>query len=134
MARPKASELTARELEIMHVFWEHGEMSIADLQQQLAASGRELAYTTVATLVKILHEKAYVKQTNGARPFRYRPSKSFREVSGKLLKDVMQRVFGGSREALLVRLMEQDELSAKEREVLKRLIKGKQPESCDNAE
>jgi BlaI family transcriptional regulator, penicillinase repressor len=133
MARPKAKELTERELEIMHVFWEQGELSIADLQAQLAETGRELAYTTVATLVKILHEKSYIKQTNDSRPFRYRPSKSFREVSGKLLKDVLQRVFGGSREALLVRLMEQNELSAKEREVLKRLMKGKQPNPGDDA-
>jgi predicted transcriptional regulator len=134
MARPKAKELTERELEIMHAFWDSGEMSIADLQQALAERGRELAYTTVATLVKILHEKGYLKQTNTARPFRYRPLKSFREVSGKLLKDVMQRVFGGSREALLVRLMEQKELTAKEREVLQRLIQDKRPSGSADAE
>ena len=132
MARPKAKELTERELEIMHMFWQHGEMSIADVQLQLAESGRELAYTTVATLVKILDEKEFVKQINASRPFRYRPVKSYREVSGRLLKDLVQRVFGGSREALLMRLMEQRKLSAKEIEVLEKLMGGNKADSIDD--
>lgn len=132
MARPKAKELTERELEIMHMFWEHGEMSIADVQQQLTDSGRELAYTTVATLVKILNEKDFLKQTNDARPYRFRPVKSYREVSGRLLKDLMQRVFGGSREALLMRLMEQRKLSASEIAVLEKLMRGQKAEPCDD--
>lgn len=133
MARPKAKELTQRELEIMHVFWEQGEQSIADVQSQLSQSGRPLAYTTVATLVKILEEKEFIRLTNQSRPFRYRPAKSYRDVSGRLLKDLVQRVFGGSREALLMRLMEQRKLSAKERELLERLVRGTQGESeCES--
>lgn len=134
MARPKAKELTQRELEIMHVFWEQGEQSIADIQTQLAQSGRPLAYTTVATLVKILEEKEFVKQTNKSRPFRYRPARSYRDVSGRLLMDLVQRVFGGSREALLLRLMEQRKLTAKERELLESIVRGKREDSNSNTE
>lgn len=122
MARPKAKDLTERELEIMHVFWETGEQTVAEVRDRLEQEGRDLAYTTVATLVRILLEKNYLKQTNEERPFRYLPIRTFEEVSGNLLGDLMKRVFGGSREQLLVRLMDQKKLSAKERELLEEVL------------
>ena len=51
MARPKATELTERELEIMHVFWKQGAPTAGEVREALANAGRDLAYTTVATLV-----------------------------------------------------------------------------------
>jgi predicted transcriptional regulator len=122
MARPKASELTERELEVMHVFWNRGEQTVAAIRDELAASGRDLAYTTVATLVRILVEKGFLRQTNDERPFRFEPLRSFEEVSGNLLTDLVRRVFGGSREELLVRLMEQRNLTPRERAVLQNIL------------
>jgi BlaI family transcriptional regulator, penicillinase repressor len=60
MARPPAKELTERELEIMHIFWRHGELTAAAVRDHLAQQGRELAYTSVATLVRILVDKGYM--------------------------------------------------------------------------
>jgi BlaI family penicillinase repressor len=125
MARPKASELTERELEVMHVFWNSGEQTVAAARDDLAASGRDLAYTTVATLVRILVEKGFLKQTNDERPFRFQPLRSFEEVSGNLVTDLVRRVFGGSREELLVRLMEQRNLTPRERAVLQSILSEK---------
>ena len=122
MARPRAKELTERELEIMHLFWEHGELTAHDVRDRLAKTGRELAYTTVATLIKILTEKQFIEQTNDERPFIYQPIRSFDDVSGNLLTDMLERVFGGSREQLLVRLLGQKKLSAKEKETLRSLL------------
>lgn len=125
MARPRAKELTERELELMHTFWEHGESTVAQARNELSQAGRELAYTTVATLVRILTEKEFLQQTNQQRPFRYRPVRSFEEVSGSLLGEMVQRVFGGSREAMLMRLVEQKKLTAKERDLLKEILREK---------
>ncbi len=122
MARPKARELTERELELMHIFWRQGELAAADVREKLADEGRDLAYTTVATLVRILMEKGFLEQTGHERPFRYRPVRSYEEVSGNLLTDLIERVFGGSREQLLVRLMEQRRLTRKERESLEEIL------------
>lgn len=122
MARPKAKELTERELEIMHVFWKHGEQTVADVRDRLEAHGRDLAYTTVATLVRILLEKGFLQQTNEERPYQYLPLRSFEEVSGNLLGDLLSRVFGGSREQLLVRLMDHRKLTAKERKLLEDML------------
>ncbi|HUY35790.1 MAG TPA: BlaI/MecI/CopY family transcriptional regulator [Pirellulales bacterium] len=123
MARPPAKELTERELEVMQVFWKRGELTVADVKDELAASGQERAYTTVATLVRILSDKGFVEQINDERPFRFRPLRSYEDVSGRLLGDLLQRVFQGSREQLLLRLMDQKKLSAKERAVLEDLLK-----------
>ena len=123
MARPPARDLTDRELEVMHVFWKTGEATAAEARDRLAAAGLDRAYTTVATLVRILHEKGFLEATNAERPFRYRPVRSYEEVSGRLLGDVLERVFRGSREQLLVRLVEQRKLTPQERAVLEEVLK-----------
>ncbi len=123
MTRPAAKDLTERELEVMHAFWKHGEATAAAVRDRLAGAGLDRAYTTVATLVRILHEKGFLQQTNDERPFRYRPARSYEEVSGRLLSDVLQRVFRGSREQLLVRLVGQRKLTAKERALLEEILK-----------
>lgn len=123
MARPPAKELTERELEIMHVFWRRGELTVADVQKELAENGLPRAYTTVATLVRILFDKGFLAQVNEERPFTFRPRRSHEEVSGKLLADLVDRVFEGSHERLLVRLLEQKKLSAKERAALEAILR-----------
>src|SRR5438477_8852620 len=122
MPRPPARDLTERELEVMHVFWRHGEMTAAQARDQLAANGLDRTYTTIATLLRILHEKGFLEQTHGERPFRYTPSRSYEAVSGRLLGDVLERVFRGSREQMLVRLLERRRLTAQERAILEALL------------
>lgn len=125
MARPKAKELTERELEVMHVFWSLGETTISDVREQMESDGRKLAYTTVATLVKILVEKRFLKQTNSQRPLTFEPTRTFEEVSGSMLSDITKRVFGGSREQLLIQLMGKKKLNKREREFLENVLKEK---------
>lgn len=122
MARPKAKELTERELEVMHAFWRRGESTAAEIRDHLAEQGRDLAYTTVATLIRILTEKEFLKQTTDQRAFKYTPVRSFQEVSGSLLSELVKKVFGGSREALLLRLVEEKPVSGKERELLEEIL------------
>src|SRR6266849_8643819 len=123
MARPPAKDLTERELEVMHVFWRHGEMTAAMARDQLAANGLDRTYTTIATLVRILHEKGFLEPINHERPFRYAPSRSYEAVSSRLLGDVLERVFRGSREQLLLRLVEQRRLTPKEKALLQSLLR-----------
>lgn len=125
MARPKATELTERELELMHVFWDEGPLTATDVRDRLEKRGRDLAYTTVATLVKILVKKQFLKQTGDARPFVYQPRRSFDEVSKRLVTDLVHRVFQGSREELLVQLLGGRKLSRQETELLEQILKEK---------
>ena len=123
MGRPKAKELTERELEIMHLFWDSGEMTAIEVRERLEARGRDLAYTTVATLIKILVDKGFLERTNDERPFRFVPVRSFDDVSTNLLADLVDRVFRGSRTDLLVKLMDDERLNAKERQALESILK-----------
>jgi predicted transcriptional regulator len=123
MGRPKARDLTERELEVMQVFWTRGEATAAEARDHLADFGRDLSYTTIANLVRTLEEKHFLCQVNDQRPFVYRPARSYEEVTGKLLGDLIQRVFRGSRTQLLYRLVEQRKLTAEERALLQRILK-----------
>jgi predicted transcriptional regulator len=124
MARPVSKELTDGELEVMHVFWKRGEITASEARDELAKAGHDLAYVTVANLARILIDKGFLEATNKQRPFRYRPVKSFDEVSRSLLGDLMERVFQGSREQLLVNLFgRRKKLSAKERNLLEQILK-----------
>ncbi len=123
MARLPAKELTQRELEVMQIFWKFGELTATDARAKLASTGVDCAYVTVANLVRTLVDKGFLEATNEARPFRYWPVRSFDDVSRTLVGDVLKRVFGGSREKMLVKLMDgRKKLSAKERAFLEQIL------------
>jgi len=124
MVRPPEKELTQRELEVMHVFWRSGELVATAARDKLAVAGLDRAYVTVANLVRLLVEKGFLELTNDERPFRYRAVRTFDEVSGNLVGDMLKRVFGGSREQLLVKVLDsRKKLSSKERELLEQILK-----------
>lgn len=123
MARPPARELTERELEVMQVFWERGELSVAQAQRALNKTGVKRAYTTVGTMVRILADKGFLEQINDARPFIFQPRRTYEEVSGKLLNGLLHRVFRGSCEQLLVRLADEQKLSSADRQALEEILK-----------
>ena len=97
----------------------------AEVRQRLADEGRDLAYTTVATLLRILLEKEFIRQLNDQRPFVYQACRSFKDVSTRLVNDLVDQVFSGSREALLLRLVENKKLTKKERQLLGDILQEK---------
>src|SRR5262245_6009396 len=123
MARPAAKELTQRELEVMHVFWKRGTLTASQAREHLVGQGLDRAYVTVANLVRILVEKGFLEQINEERPFQYRPVRPFDDVSRSLVRDLLKGVFLGSREELLVQILGQKKLTAKERAVLEQILK-----------
>ena len=128
MARPRARDLTERELEVMHAFWSsEGESTAAEVRDRLAASGLDRTYTTIATLVRNLHEKGFLAQVNEARPFRYRVARTFEEISERFLGELIERVFRGSREQLFVRLFRHRKLTERERAVLSEILEEEAP-------
>lgn len=122
MARPKAKELTERELEVMHAFWSGGEGTAEDARQRLASRGTDLAYATVANVVRQLEEKGFLKQKNKQRPFIYAAKRSFEDVSSRLVGNLVQKLFAGSRQRMLVQVLSRRKLSAGERQFLQELL------------
>jgi BlaI family transcriptional regulator, penicillinase repressor len=102
---------TARELDVISVLWDRGPSTVSEVQKALDDS---LAYTTVLTILRILEDKGYVGHTTEGRAHRYRPLVERAEAGGSALKRLTQRLFGGSPELLLTRLVEDEELSEEE--------------------
>ena len=123
MNRPPAEALTERELEVMHVFWAKGQQSAQDARDELEKRGRNLTYTTVATLCKLLWDKEFLERIGEVRPFQFKPAKSFQEVSKHLVSDLIQRVFQGSREQLLLNVIGNKKLSKQKRKILEDLLR-----------
>ena len=119
MARTKTPHLTPLELEIMHVLWNEGSSNVQAVQQHLE---RELAYTTVQTMLNILHRKGKVKRTLKERAYFYSPVVSRSHVVGNHLSDLVERLFGGSAESLVMSLVETKHLTPKKLARLQKLI------------
>ena len=119
MARPKTEHLTPLELEIMHVLWETGPANVQTVQQKLK---RELAYTTVQTMLNILHRKGRVKRTLKERAYFYKPAVSRTQVASQTLGDLVERLFGGSAENLVMSLVETNHLTSEKLAELKELV------------
>ena len=114
--------LTERELEVMHVFWASGEMTANDARDRLESEGRTLTYTTVANLCRLLAEKGFLERLGESRPYTFRPAKSFGEVSSNLVSDLVQKLFRGSREQLLLQVLSPQQLSRKKQKLLQQLL------------
>ena len=108
MARTKTEQLTPLELEIMNVLWETGSANVQTVQQQLR---RQLAYTTVQTMLNILHKKGQARRTLVERAYFYEPAVSRKQVVSKHITDVVDRLFGGSAESLVMSLLETKHLT-----------------------
>jgi BlaI family penicillinase repressor len=123
MVRPKAKELTARELAVMRVFWQNSQITAEEARDHLASHESDLAYVTVANVVRTLCDKGFLEATNQERPFRYQPLRSFDDVSRSLVGDLVQKLFDGSREQLLVQMFNKRRLTKLERETLLQILK-----------
>jgi BlaI family penicillinase repressor len=129
MARPKTEQLTPLELEIMQVLWETGPANVQTVQQALA---RDLAYTTVQTMLNILHRKGKVKRTLKDRAYFYKPAVSRRQVARQHLGDVVDRLFGGSAESLVMSLLESRHLTPEKLARLNKLVEENKEDSDES--
>lgn len=129
VARPKAAELTQRELAVMQVFWQQDDASADEARAAITKAGESLAYVTVANVVRGLADKGFLKQLNQQRPFRYKAIKTFDHVSKRLVGDMVSRLFNGSREAMLVQLLERRKLTREERDYLHDVLQREEGEA-----
>ena len=117
--------LTDLQLSIMKALWQVGEGTVSDVLGVLAAEGKELAPTTVATLLQRLSKQGWVKHKKNGRQFLYRAKVAQEDAAKGMLKRVLSSFFGGNVSALTAQLLESEELNAQDLKELRRLIKGK---------
>jgi predicted transcriptional regulator len=113
--------LTPQELAIMKVVWRLDKATVRDVYEALRHS-RQVAYTTVMTMMKILEDKGYLKKTLVDRAHVYRPAQKRQQVVGAMVRDFLDRVFDGAPADLLVHLAKDNKLTDKQRRIVKQLI------------
>lgn len=105
----------------MKVVWDLESATVRDVYERLRAR-RDVAYTTVLTMMKILEQKGYVTKARADRAFVYRPARPRQQVLGGMVREFIDRVFDGASRPMLLHLVKHTRLSDKERKALLRAI------------
>ena len=103
-------QLTPLELQIMNVLWNHGPSNVQAVQEHLAGSPK-FAYTTVQTMLNILHRKGRVRRRLRGRAYDYAPVLTREKAAKNAIGDMIDRVFGGSVDGLLMSLVKNRQLN-----------------------
>ncbi|HTX77112.1 MAG TPA: BlaI/MecI/CopY family transcriptional regulator [Terracidiphilus sp.] len=107
MARPAKSSLTRLELDIMQVIWKRGTGSVSEVQEGL---DQKLAYTTVQTMLNILCRKGKLKRKLQGRAYVYSAAVTEDKALRHAVRDLVDRMFGGSSEELVMSLIKNREI------------------------
>lgn len=128
MARERAKVLlTKLELEVMRTLWEGDavvELTVRDATERVNVGRRKpLAYNTVQTVLNILRDKGVVRARAGSgRAHLYQPRISRGQITTSMVGELIERLFDGQVEPLLLNLVEREQMTRPELEKLKRLI------------
>jgi predicted transcriptional regulator len=112
---------TEAELGILKVFWERGAQSVRDVHGVLNES-KPTGYTTVLKLLQIMTEKGLVERDETKRPQIYTPRLSQQQTQRQLLRDLVQRAFGGSVKALVLQALSSNKSSLAELAAIERIL------------
>ena len=118
--RKSEQTLTPLELEIMKVLWETGPANVQTVQARM--KGRELAYTTVQTMLNVLHRKGRVNRQLKDRAYLYQPLLSRQKAVTQAVSDMIERFFGGSADSLVMNLVETRKLTPQKLARLQKLV------------
>jgi BlaI family transcriptional regulator, penicillinase repressor len=125
-----AQTLTPLELQVMNALWQTGPASVQTVQSRM--QGRELAYTTVQTMLNILHRKGKVKRQLKDRAYLYRPVLSRQKAVTHAVGDMLDRFFGGSADSLVLNLVETRHLTPEKLARIQEMVKRAEDEHHGN--
>ena len=128
MARPASEHPTELELSILKVLWQKSPQTVQGVRDELASAGRELAHSSVITMMNIMVRKEYLKRTKKGRAFEFFPLLDEDNVGRSMLQDLMTRVFDGSATSLMLQLLETDDVDSEELATIRQLINRKAKE------
>ncbi|MCV6546639.1 MAG: BlaI/MecI/CopY family transcriptional regulator [Cohaesibacter sp.] len=131
MRKKKKSEfLTEVELEFMTRLWELGEGTVRDVMAKLAPE-RDLAYTSAATIMRILEQKNFVSSKKEGKTHVYKALLTKDVYQTRFLKDVSEKLFDNTPAALVARLVDDDDLSIEALNEIRTLLEGRMKDAND---
>jgi|SRR5579863_2289380 len=122
MARPAAEQPTDLELQFLKILWLKSPQPVRQIRDSLAASGRDIAHTSVITTLNTMVKKRLLTRKKQGKAFLFSPLVTREQVSQSVLGDVVNRVFDGSAKSVLMGLFEYSEIQADELKELRKLI------------
>ena len=123
MSKPK--QLSDLQIAILRVLWQRDEATVAQVQDALRDGGRELAHTSVATMLSRLESRGVVDRRTEGRQFVYRPLVAEDEVKRSMVSALTERLFAGDPAALVHHLIDEGAIDAEELARLRRLVAGR---------
>jgi BlaI family transcriptional regulator, penicillinase repressor len=121
MARPPSTHPTDGELEILRVLWDRGPLALSELCESMRRE-RDVATTTVATMLRVMLDKRLVKRKPAARGHRWSAAISQSAAAQSMVGKLVDGIFDGSAQRLVAHLVEGGQLSSKELAALRDLI------------
>lgn len=121
MARKRSRTLTDGEHRIMEVLWEKGSATVAEVAEALQGKDGS-AYTTVLTMLRIMHEKGYLSCRKDGRAHVYTPKVKRETAARKAVRQLLQKFFAGSPGELVLAFLREEDLRPEELDELKRRI------------
>jgi len=109
------------EMEVLHHVWQLKEATVNDVRDRILEK-REVAYTTIMTVMKNLADKGFLRYHKEGKSYVYQPGRKPESVRSGLVENIVQKVFKGSPTALVQTLVQNEELSDEERAEIKKLI------------
>ena len=116
-SRPRPTDA---ELAILRVLWEAGPSTVRQVHEALA--GRDTGYTTILKLMQIMADKGLVDRDDSVRPQLYRPRQKQAQTQKHLLRDFIDRAYGGSVKALVMHALSNKKPSQKDLQELEALL------------
>ena len=124
ISQPSEKPLTATELEMMNVIWRIGPCSVLQVVEQLRPE-RELAYTSVSTIVRILEQKGYVISSKEGRGHLYEAAVSKEDYQRSTVQRMVTSVFDNTPALLVRRLLDTESLSSDDLAQIRALLRKK---------
>lgn len=124
MSKRKRPAMSPAETEALRLVWEFEKATVQQVYDALPAN-RKVTYVTVATLLRRLEEKGYLKHRTQGKAFLYMPAVKKEEVITRTIGDLVQRLFGGNPVPLMQHLALHSEISDEDIEKLRELAKKK---------
>ena len=124
---PRDDSLSPLQLDVMRAVWALGEARVGEVRARL--EGRELAATTVATLLSRLEKRGLLTHRTEGRQFVYRALKSELEISETMVSELTTALFDGEASQLVSHLLRRGEFDAEDLERIKRLIEEREGEA-----
>jgi predicted transcriptional regulator len=128
--------LTELQVEIMNVLWERGEASVGDVRNALKPQ-RDLAHTTVSTLLSRLEKKGVVRHRAVGRQYLYAPAVEAARVQRSVMSDLsemLDRLFGGDVTTAVSHLLSESDVNAEDLARVRELVERKEAELRERGE